>query len=175
MTETGVLAPRIAVVIPCYNEATPSPPWYTISPRLPRRHLRLRQQLADERGARRGRRDRPLRNVQGKGNVVRRMFADIEADVYVLADGDGTYDAASARCMVDCCWQFARHGEWGAVATAAAAFRPGHVFGNRLLTGNVALIFGDRLKDMLSGYRVMSRRFSSRFRHWRPDSRRRRS
>jgi glycosyltransferase involved in cell wall biosynthesis len=101
---------------------------------------------------------------QGKGNVVRRMFADIEAEVYVLVDGDGTYDAPSARSMVDLLLQNSLDMVNGArVATAAAAFRPGHRFGNRLLTGTVAVIFGDRLKDMLSGYRVMSRRFIKSF------------
>jgi glycosyltransferase involved in cell wall biosynthesis len=101
---------------------------------------------------------------QGKGNVVRRMFADIEAEVYVLVDGDGTYDAPSARSMVDLLLQNSLDMVNGArEATAAAAFRPGHRFGNRLLTGTVAVIFGDRLKDMLSGYRVMSRRFIKSF------------
>jgi glycosyltransferase involved in cell wall biosynthesis len=103
-------------------------------------------------------------NHQGKGNVVRRMFADIEAEVYVLVDGDGTYDAPSARGMVDLLRTSSLDMVNGArVATAAAAFRPGHRFGNRLLTGTVAIIFGDQLKDMLSGYRVMSRRFIKSF------------
>jgi hypothetical protein len=92
------------------------------------------------------------------------MFADIEAEVYVLVDGDGTYHAPSARSMVDLLLQNSLDMVNGArVATAAAAFRPGHRFGNRLLTGTVAVIFGDRLKDMLSGYRVMSRRFIKSF------------
>jgi glycosyltransferase involved in cell wall biosynthesis len=101
---------------------------------------------------------------QGKGNVVRRMFADIEAEVYVLVDGDGTYDAPSARSMVDLLLTNSLDMVNGArVPVAAAAFRPGHMFGNRLLTGTVAIIFGDRLRDMLSGYRVMSRRFIKSF------------
>jgi glycosyltransferase involved in cell wall biosynthesis len=101
---------------------------------------------------------------QGKGNVVRRMFADIDAEVYVLVDGDGTYDAPSARTMVDHLLANSLDMVNGArVPVAASAFRPGHVFGNRLLTGTVATIFGDRLKDMLSGYRVMSRRFIKSF------------
>jgi hypothetical protein len=92
------------------------------------------------------------------------MFADIEAEVYVLVDGDVTYDAASARRMVDMLLEESLDMVNGArVATAASAFRPGHRFGNRLLTGTVAAIFGDRLKDMLSGYRVMSRRFIKSF------------
>jgi len=82
----------------------------------------------------------------------------------VLVDGDGTYHAPSARGMVDDLLTNSLDMVNGArVPVAAAAFRPGHVLGNRMLTGTVALIFGDRLKDMLSGYRVMSRRFVKSF------------
>jgi glycosyltransferase involved in cell wall biosynthesis len=103
--------------------------------------------------------------LQGKGNVVRRMFADIDADIYVMVDGDGTYDAASAPGMI------ARLIEerldmvvGGRLDSGGAdAFRAGHHFGNRLLTGTVARIFGDRFGDMLSGYRVFSRRFVKSF------------
>ena len=101
---------------------------------------------------------------QGKGNVVRRMFADIEAEVYVLVDGDDTYDAASAGAMV------AKLVAEGAdlltakrIHTAASAYRPGHVIGNRLLTGLTATLFNVPLSDMLSGYRVFSRRFVKSF------------
>jgi glycosyltransferase involved in cell wall biosynthesis len=100
----------------------------------------------------------------GKGNVVRRMFADVEADIYVMVDGDGTYDAAAAPGlvarllgdgldMVNC----------ARVPAADCVYRPGHRFGNRILTGLVARVFGERVKDMLSGYRVMSRRFVKSF------------
>lgn len=100
----------------------------------------------------------------GKGNVVRRMFADVEADIYVIVDGDGTYDASSAPRlirllvtngldMVNC----------ARVSTELSAYRPGHRLGNRLLTGLVAWVFGKRLSDMLSGYRVLSRRFVKSF------------
>lgn len=100
----------------------------------------------------------------GKGNVVRRMFADIEADIYVIVDGDGTYDASSAPRlirylvsnrldMVNC----------ARISSEAGAYRPGHRLGNRLLTGLVARVFGNRLSDVLSGYRVMSRRFVKSF------------
>jgi glycosyltransferase involved in cell wall biosynthesis len=101
---------------------------------------------------------------QGKGNVVRRMFADIEADIYVLVDGDDTYDAACAPAMV------ARMVSQGAdlltgrrVHTEAGAYRPGHVLGNRMLTGLTAMLFNVHLSDMLSGYRVFSRRFVKSF------------
>jgi glycosyltransferase involved in cell wall biosynthesis len=102
---------------------------------------------------------------QGKGHVVRRMFADVEADVYVLADGDGTYDATQAPAMLrrlvdeqlDMVVGVRVHGG------DPQAYRPGHVFGNRLLTGTVARLFGSAFRDILSGYRVMSRRFVKTF------------
>jgi glycosyltransferase involved in cell wall biosynthesis len=102
--------------------------------------------------------------LQGKGNVVRRMFADIEAEVYVLVDGDGTYDASSATRLVETLLANSLDMVNGArVATTDQAYRRGHAFGNKLLTGTVAAIFGNRIRDMLSGYRVMSRRFVKSF------------
>ncbi len=101
---------------------------------------------------------------QGKGNVVRRMFSDIEADLYVLVDGDGTYDAASARTLVDHLLE--NHLDMviaSRIADGDLAYRPGHVMGNRLLTTLAARLFGHRLDDMLSGYRVFSRRFVKSF------------
>jgi glycosyltransferase involved in cell wall biosynthesis len=101
---------------------------------------------------------------QGKGHVVRRMFNDVEAEVYVLVDGDATYDAASARAMVT---MLVDERLDMVVATRVdhdpAAFRPGHRLGNRLLTGFVAHVFGRSITDMLSGYRVFSRRFVKSF------------
>jgi glycosyltransferase involved in cell wall biosynthesis len=103
-------------------------------------------------------------SLQGKGNVVRRMFADIEADVYVLVDGDATYDAATSPEMVRCLLDNQLDMVNGARVTAIRdAYRPGHRFGNWLLTGIVRWIFGDRIKDMLSGYRVFSRRYVKSF------------
>lgn len=102
--------------------------------------------------------------LQGKGNVVRRMFADIDADVYVLVDGDDTYHAPSAPLLID-----KLVGEQldmvnaQRISTGEAAYRRGHVLGNRLLTGLVGGIFGKRTDDMLSGYRVFSRRFVKSF------------
>jgi glycosyltransferase involved in cell wall biosynthesis len=97
---------------------------------------------------------------KGKGNVVRRMFADVEADVYLLADGDGTYDAGRAREMVDLLVRDNLDMVTGVrVGAMAEAYRPGHRFGNRLLTGIVTRLFGNQISDMLSGYRVFSRRF----------------
>lgn len=100
----------------------------------------------------------------GKGNVVRRMFADVDADVYVMVDGDGTYDAAAAPQLVD---QMLRHDldmvNCARLPVDDAVYRPGHQLGNRLLTGLVSRVFGSRLSDMLSGYRALSRRFVKSF------------
>ena len=101
---------------------------------------------------------------QGKGNVVRRMFADIEADAYILVDGDDTYDPAAAPGMV----RMLRESGLDMVTAArvtelAAAYRTGHRTGNLALTGLVTVLFGNRVRDMLSGYRVFSRRFVKSF------------
>lgn len=102
--------------------------------------------------------------LQGKGNVVRRMFADVEADVFVLVDGDDTYDAASAPALVNRLIGGSLDMVIGArTATGAGAYRAGHRFGNAFLTRSVALLFGDRITDMMSGYRVFSRRFVKSF------------
>jgi glycosyltransferase involved in cell wall biosynthesis len=101
---------------------------------------------------------------QGKGHVVRRMFNDIEADIYVLVDGDATYDAPSAAPMIE---KLVTDRLDMVVATRVdreeAAYRPGHRAGNWLLTGFVAHIFGRAFTDILSGYRVFSRRFVKSF------------
>src|SRR5216117_722665 len=101
---------------------------------------------------------------QGKGRVVRRMFTDVDADIYVLVDGDATYDAPSAPKMIEqlvadrldmvCAVRVDRE---------EAAYRLGHRAGNRLLTGLVAHVFGQSFTDMLSGYRVFTRRFVKSF------------
>lgn len=102
--------------------------------------------------------------LKGKGNVVRRMFSDIDADVYVLVDGDGTYDASAAPMMVR------RLVEEGLDMVAAArvssdvhAFRAGHRFGNVALSGIVRMVFGRQFRDMLTGYRAFSHRFVKSF------------
>ena len=101
---------------------------------------------------------------QGKGNVVRRMFADVDADVYVMADGDLTYDPAAAPAMVemlladqlDMVVGTRRH-------EAKGAYRGGHVLGNRVFTGLLSGLFGRSFSDIFSGYRVFSRRFVKSF------------
>lgn len=102
--------------------------------------------------------------MQGKGNVVRRMFADIDADIYVMADGDATYDAAAAPAMVA---RLVEEGLDMVVGTRvhehADAYRRGHVLGNKLMTGFLAGLFGRTFTDIFSGYRVFSRRFVKSF------------
>jgi glycosyltransferase involved in cell wall biosynthesis len=101
---------------------------------------------------------------QGKGHVVRRMFNDIEADIYVLVDGDATYDAPSAPAMIGRLVEDRLDMVVAArVDREEAAYRPGHRTGNWLLTGFVAHIFGRDFTDILSGYRVFSRRFVKSF------------
>lgn len=101
---------------------------------------------------------------QGKGYVVRRMFADIDADVYILVDGDDTYDSKIAQTLVEI---LIINGldmiNCSRASTIATAYRPGHKFGNGLLSGIVKMIFGDQFQDLLSGYRVFSRRFVKSF------------
>ncbi len=102
--------------------------------------------------------------LQGKGHVVRRMFADIEADIYVLVDGDNTYDPAAAPVMVRQLMEN-RLDMVTAVRLPAGqgAYRPGHRIGNRVLSFLVCRVFGNRVSDVLSGYRVFSRRFVKSF------------
>ena len=101
---------------------------------------------------------------QGKGHVVRRMFADVDADVYVMVDGDGTYDAAAAPVavieLVENQLDFINIARRG---TTSETYRPGHQLGNTVLTWLVAALFGREFTDMLSGYKLFSRRFVKSF------------
>lgn len=105
--------------------------------------------------------------LRGKGNVVRRMFADVEADVYVMVDGDSTYDASSLPALVDTLLDDHLDMVVGCRTTGAGAdqdtYRPGHRWGNRLLTWSVVRLFGGSFTDLLSGYRVFSRRYVKSF------------
>lgn len=105
--------------------------------------------------------------LKGKGNVVRRMFADIEADIYVMVDGDATYHAPSLPAMVSKLIAERLDMVVGCRETpkevAAAAYRQGHQFGNKMLTKSISWIFGGQFTDMLSGYRVFSRRYVKSF------------
>jgi glycosyltransferase involved in cell wall biosynthesis len=159
---------RVAVLVPCYNEeaaigkvvadfcvALPDAAVYVYDNNSTDRT----REVAAKAGAIVRREQH-----QGKGRVVRRMFTDIDADIYVLVDGDATYDAPSANAMIGklvgerldmvCSVRFDRE---------EAAYRPGHRIGNRLLTGFVAHVFGQSFSDMLSGYRVFTRRFVKSF------------
>lgn len=159
---------RIAILIPCYNEASAiSTVVEDFRRALPTATVYVYDNNSSDDtadlAARAGAvvRSEPL---QGKGNVIRRMFADVEADVYVLVDGDGTYDASTADKMVRLLLEHSLDMVNGArVPVTAHAYRPGHALGNRLLTGAVSAIFGNRVRDMLSGYRALSRRFVKSF------------
>ncbi len=103
-------------------------------------------------------------DLRGKGNVVRRAFADLEADVYVMVDGDATYDAAAAPALVERLLEEGLDMVVGArVDRERAAYRPGHRLGNRLLTRCASALFGNSFEDMLSGFRVFSRRYVKSF------------
>jgi glycosyltransferase involved in cell wall biosynthesis len=160
--------PRIAVLIPCRNEAVAiARVIIAFRAALPDAVIYAYDNnstddtvaIAQAAGARIG-----TEMLRGKGNVVRRMFADVDADIYVLVDGDDTYDAAAASAMIELL--LARRLDMVTavrVSEAAAAYRPGHRFGNSLLTGLVTHLFGAQVTDMLSGYRAFSRRFVKTF------------
>jgi len=165
---TAASPPRIAVLVPCYKEAaTIAKVVADFQAALPGASIHVYDNnstdgtaaLAEAAGAIVRRETR-----QGKGNVVRRMFADIDADIYVLVDGDDTYSAESAPGLVAelCAGPFDMV-NGARAADSAQAYRPGHAFGNRLMTSLVRFIFGAGTRDMLSGYKVFSRRFVKSF------------
>src|ERR1700727_1052181 len=159
---------RAAVLVPCFNEeaavatvvadfrkALPSADIFVYDNNSSDRTIAVaREAGAEVRSERR----------QGKGHVVRRMFADVDADIYVLVDGDATYDAASAPRMIDALVSDHLDMVVGfRVDKTEAAYRPGHRTGNWMLTGFLASVFGQAFRDILSGYRVFSRRFVKSF------------
>jgi glycosyltransferase involved in cell wall biosynthesis len=159
---------RIAVLVPCYNEETTvAEVVHAFRSALPDAAVYVYDNNSKDRTAdvaRAAGAEVRRETHQGKGYVVRRMFADIDADIYVLADGDATYDAPSARAMIDRLIDERLDMVVGArVDREEAAYRRGHRTGNRLLTGFVRHIFGQSFSDMLSGYRVFSRRFVKSF------------
>jgi glycosyltransferase involved in cell wall biosynthesis len=159
---------RIAVLIPCYNEeAAIGIVIRDFRAALPAAAIYVYDNNSTDRTAECARAEGAVVRTelrQGKGNVVRRMFADIEADIFVLVDGDDTYDASAApelvRALVDGGFDIVSGRR---IATGEAAYRAGHVLGNRLLTGLTATMFRVELADLLTGYRVMSRRFVKSF------------
>ena len=159
---------RIAVLIPCFNEeaaiaavvadfrkALPNAGIFVYDNNSSDRTVAIaREAGAEVRSERR----------QGKGNVVKRMFADVDADIYVLVDGDATYDAASAPRMIDALVSDHLDMVVGfRIDQSEAAYRPGHRTGNWILTQFLSSVFGHTFRDILSGYRVFSRRFVKSF------------
>ncbi|WP_305804325.1 glycosyltransferase family 2 protein [Stenotrophomonas sp. YIM B06876] len=159
---------HIAVLVPCYNEAaTIARVVRDFALHLPGASIVVLDNNSTDRTAELARQaGAVVRTValQGKGNVVRRGFADIEADIYVLVDGDDTYDAAAAPVLVN---RLRNEGMDMVVGARrdqqAAAYRPGHRIGNVLLTRCAGFLFGRSFQDMLSGYRVFSRRYVKSF------------
>ncbi|WGG53315.1 glycosyltransferase [Rugamonas sp. DEMB1] len=159
---------RIAVLLPCYNEAlTIAAIVRDFNTCLPQAQVYVFDNNSTDDTVQRARAaGAVVRRVptQGKGSVVRRMFADVEADAYVMVDGDDTYDVGVAPQLVA---QLLGDGldmvVGNRVSTEQAAYRPGHRFGNAILTGCVSLIFGRTFTDILSGYRVFSRRYVKSF------------
>ena len=158
----------IAVLIPCYNEQVAIPRVVEDFRRaLPGARIYVYDNASTDRTAEVAAKAGAIIGHEpypGKGNVMRRMFSDIEADVYVLVDGDDTYDAQVAPALVRTLLDKQLDMVNGArVTEIKEAYRFGHRFGNRLLTGLVQVIFGKQFDDMLSGYRVFSRRFVKSF------------
>jgi glycosyltransferase involved in cell wall biosynthesis len=162
---------RVALVVPCYNEAkTIGDVIDGFTAAMPEISVHVFDNASTD-----GTADVARKKgagvvrvaAKGKGNVVRRMFADIDADIYVMVDGDSTYDPTCVRAMVDKLVDEKLDMVVGCRQTPAeesgAAYRRGHQWGNRMLTGSVRHIFGGAFVDMLSGYRVFSRRFVKSF------------
>jgi glycosyltransferase involved in cell wall biosynthesis len=159
---------RIAVLVPCFNEeAAVATVLADFRKSLPAAEIFVYDNNSSDRTvavAREAGAQVRSERRQGKGHVVRRMFADIDADIYVLVDGDATYDAASAPRMIEALLSDHLDMVVGLrVDQAAAAYRPGHRTGNFMLTSFLASVFGREFKDILSGYRVFSRRFVKSF------------
>ena len=159
---------RIAVLLPCYTEAAAiAGVVRNFARALPTARIFVFDNAStDATAAQAVEAGAQVRHVAlaGKGNVVRRMFADVDADVYVLADGDDTYHAPSAARLIDELLGRSLDMVVGTrVHQAAEAYRPGHRLGNRMLTAAMGSIFGGSFSDMLSGYRVFSRRFVKSF------------
>jgi glycosyltransferase involved in cell wall biosynthesis len=159
---------RVAVLVPCFNEeAAVATVVVDFRRHLPAAKIFVYDNNSSDHTAEvaraAGAEVRSERR-QGKGHVVRRMFADVDADIYVLVDGDATYDAASAPRMIDRLMSDHLDMVVGfRVDQSEAAYRPGHRTGNLMLTGFLSSVFGEAFKDILSGYRVFSRRFVKSF------------
>ncbi|ABQ66627.1 glycosyl transferase, family 2 [Rhizorhabdus wittichii RW1] len=162
------MTPDIAVILPCYNEEAAIGATVAAFRRaLPDARIYVFDNNSRDRTVEVARAAGAIvrtERMQGKGHVVRRMFSDVEADIYVMADGDATYDAAAAPEMIRMMFDERLDMVVGArKSEVEAAYRRGHRFGNRMLTGLLARLFGRTFSDILSGYRVFSRRFVKSF------------
>lgn len=165
---SGAENPRVVLLIPCFNEAESIAEVVTrFQQVLPDAEIFVFDNgSTDETAACARKVGAQVIHVsrRGKGNVVRRMFADIDADLYLMVDGDGTYDPATAPALLD-----AVRGSGRDMAVAFRrpvsedAYRKGHALGNRLLGGLLSFMFGRRVVDVFSGYRAFSRRFVKSF------------
>lgn len=168
--DSTIIDAKVAVIIPCFNEAKAiGQTLDEIKGVLPHASLYVfDNNSTDDTGAVARQHGATVTQVmlRGKGNVVRRMFADVDADVYVMVDGDATYDASQLQdhialllaqrtdMLVGCRQDDGMNPQ---------TYRPGHRWGNKLLTGSVAWIFGGEFTDMLSGYRIFSKRYAKSF------------
>ena len=160
--------PSVAVLLPCYNEeAAIAQTIAGFRAALPDAAIYVYDNNSLDRTVEVARAAGAIvrtERIQGKGAVVRRMFADVDADVYVMADGDATYDPAAAPAMVARLVEEQLDMIVGSrVHEAAEAYRRGHVLGNRMMTGILARLFGRSFSDIFSGYRIFSRRFVKSF------------
>ena len=160
--------PTIAVLLPCYNEAAAIAQTVAgFRTALPAATIYVYDNNSSDRTVEIARAAGAVvrrERIQGKGAVVRRMFADVDADIYVMADGDATYDSAAAPALVARLVDDQLDMIVGSrTSEAELAYRRGHRFGNALLTGMLARLFGRSFTDILSGYRVFSRRFVKSF------------
>ena len=161
-------SPDLAVLIPCFNEAVALPSVIAdFTEEFPNATIYVYDNNSSDGSADVARRcGAQVRREpqQGKGNVVRRMFADVDADVYLLVDGDDTYSAKTAPAMVRMLLEQRLDMVVGKrISADTSSYRFGHQLGNRTFTGIVGSLFGSRVSDMLSGYRVLSRRFVKSF------------
>lgn len=159
---------RVAVILPCYNEeAAIGVTVAGFRAALPDAAIYVFDNNSSDRTIAAARAAGAIvrtERMQGKGHVVRRMFADVDADIYVMADGDATYEAAAARRMIDLLIADNLDMVVGSRKSEIdEAYRRGHRWGNRLLTGILTQLFGRSFTDILSGYRVFSRRFAKSF------------
>ena len=159
---------RVAILVPCYNEAVAiAQVVRDFRTALPEAEIYVfDNNSSDETSTIARTNGAQVQQValQGKGHVVRRQFADVDADVYLMVDGDDTYHAASAPALVRCLLE-GHHDMVVGVrqAQATEAYRSGHAWGNRMLTGFLSWLFGRNCRDILTGYRAFSRRFVKSF------------